>query len=102
MYLLFFCACAATQLSKTKQDNKSNSFHIFNICRTFIVKDIFLDPQLYCTISLPLDDVSQLPGVLVKLKLQLSFLIDDELRGREENTVTLVLVLIIQVDLTGG
>jgi hypothetical protein len=36
-----------------------------------------------------------LPGILVKLELQLSFLIDDELRGREESTVTLAFVVII-------
>ena len=36
----------------------------------------------------------QLPGILVKLELELSFLIDDELRGRENNTVTLLLVSI--------
>ena len=54
------------------------------------------------TISLPLDDVSQPPGVLVKLPLQLSFFINDELRSRKKNTVTLALVLVIYVDLTGS
>src|SRR2546426_9601721 len=49
----------------------------------------------YCAISLPLDNVRQPPGILVKLELQLTFLIDDELRGREKNTFTLVLVFII-------
>src|SRR6201987_3340603 len=100
MYLLF--AWAGMPLSKTTQDNNSNPFHTFNSWRLFIVTDTFINPQLYCSISFPLDNVSQFPGILVKLELQLSFLIDDELRGRKENTVTVVLVLTIQVDLTGG
>src|SRR5882672_3068777 len=52
--------------------------------------------------SIPLDDVHQLPRILVKLPLQLAFLIHDELSGRKKNTVTLALVFIINVDLTGG
>jgi len=50
--------------------------------------------------SLPLDDVRQPPGILVKLELQLALFIDDELRGREKNAATLALVTIIQVDLS--
>src|SRR5215467_4999557 len=52
--------------------------------------------------SLPLDDVRQLPGILVKLPLQLAFLIDDELGGREKNTAALVLVVIVDVDFASG
>ena len=36
-YLLFFCACAAVQLSRTTQDNKSNALQMFNCCRIVIV-----------------------------------------------------------------
>ena len=57
---------------------------------------------LFFLLGIPLDDVSQPPGVLVELPLQLSFFIDDELRGREENTVALALVAIIYVDFTGS
>src|SRR5258706_3593854 len=53
-------------------------------------------------ISIPLDDVRQLPAILVKLPLQLPFLIDDELRGGEKNTATLALVFFINGDFTGS
>src|SRR5689334_20033159 len=53
-------------------------------------------------ISIPLDDISQPPGILVKLPLQLTFLIDDELRSGEKNAVTLALVFIVDIDFTGG
>src|SRR5437899_8957121 len=52
--------------------------------------------------SLPINDVIHLPCVLVKLPLQLAFLIDDELSGGEKNTITLAFVVIIHVDFAGS
>src|SRR6185437_7364186 len=56
----------------------------------------------YSHISLPLDDVNQLPRILVQLELQFAFLVDDELRGREKSTATLAFVFRIELDFTGG
>ena len=53
-------------------------------------------------ISIPLDDISQPPGILVKLPLQLTFLIDDELCSGEKNAVTLALVFIVDIDFAGS
>jgi hypothetical protein len=67
----------------------------------FVVLQVQL-PDVIEPFSLPLDDVSQLPGILVKLPLQLAFLVDDELRGREENSAALALIFIVQVDFAGS
>ena len=64
------------------------------ICGDFILYSMQVSVFAFLV---PLDDVSEPPGILVKLELQLAFLVDDELRGREKNTVTLVLVLIVIV-----
>src|SRR5882762_3729028 len=36
-YLLFFCACAVAQLSRTIQHNENNALQMFNCCRIVIV-----------------------------------------------------------------
>lgn len=115
-YLLFFCACAVAQFNRRMQDNNSNVLRMWNCCRLFIVISAF--PARFgrydlvrCSAgdsvrarsttrasrpgSVPFDDVNELPRILIELPLQLALLIDDQLRGREENTVALVLILVV-------
>src|SRR6516225_111057 len=48
--------------------------------------------------SWPIDDINQLPGVLIEIKLQLPFLINDELGCRKQNARVLALVGRVQVE----
>src|SRR5579862_2000829 len=50
----------------------------------------------------PVDNVGELPGILVELKLKLAILVDDQLRSWVENARALVLVRIVQVEFASG
>jgi len=72
---------------------------MLNGCRMFMVNSLRL---AVAAISIPVNDVSQPPAILVKLPLQLTFLVDNELRSWEKSAVTLAFVFIIQIDFTGS
>src|ERR1700758_1904274 len=51
---------------------------------------------------IPVYDAHEFPGVLVKLELELAFLIDDQLSGRVEKARALFLVGVVQVEFACG
>ena len=120
-YLPLFCACAVAQFHRRMQHNNGivvetlkcsrifiirilRSRSVVAICLTFDSATQLLLPRdaRHCELSIPLEDVSQSPRVLIKLPLQLSFLVDDELRGREKNPVTFIPVFIVYVEFTSS
>src|SRR3954469_7818318 len=118
-YLPLFCACAVAQFHRRMQHNngivdetlKCSRVFIIRILRSRSVVAICLrfDSATFCSraapvlrASIPLEDVSQSPRILIKLPLQLSFLVDDELRGREKNPVTFIPVFIVNIEFTSS
>src|ERR1700741_5077832 len=62
-----------------------------------LVRSLFGDSSL-----VPIDDICQLPRVLVELKLQLPFLVDDQLGGGKQDAGAFVLIGIVDFDFAGG
>src|SRR5690348_3721892 len=52
--------------------------------------------------AFPVENIDQLPGVLIEVNLQLTLLIDHELGGGIQDACALVFVLVVQVDFAGS
>jgi hypothetical protein len=51
---------------------------------------------------IPVDDVDELPGILVELKFELAFFVDDKLSGGIEDAGALIFVLVVDFNFTSG
>src|SRR5580765_1250778 len=52
--------------------------------------------------AFPVENIDQLPGVLIEVNLQLTLLIDHELGGGIQDACALVFVLVVYVDFAGS
>src|ERR1700746_827195 len=117
-YLTLVCACVVAQHNKRMQDDNSHVFQMLTWRRLFMIVSATCSPPVVAIVrgiefcdsvptvpsqeiaratSIPLNDVGQSPRILIKLPLQLSFLVHDELRRRKKDAVTLVLVFVVDV-----